>query len=83
MLERLTRANLKLDLKKCEYAVRKQKYIDFIITADKGVSVDLEKKISIEEWKIPRPQTAVRSFLGFANFYKDFIDNFAKLTAPL
>ena len=83
VLERLTNANLKLDLRKCEFAVKEVKYLGFIVTAGKGLSVDPEKKIAIEKWEIPRTQTAVRSFLGFANFYRDFINDFARLTAPL
>lgn len=83
VLKRLTNANLKLDLKKCEFAVKQVKYLGFVVTAEKGIEVDPDKKIAIEKWEVPRSQTAVRSFLGFANFYRDFIHNFAKLTAPL
>lgn len=83
VLERLTNAGLKLDLKKCEFVVKQVKYLGFVITAEKGISVDPEKKIAIEKWEIPRSQTAVRSFLGFANFYRDFIHGFTKLTASL
>ncbi|KAI0993189.1 hypothetical protein K3495_g14995, partial [Podosphaera aphanis] len=59
------------------------KYLGFIVTAGKGISVDPDKKKAIENWEIPSTQTGVRSFLGFANFYRDFIDNFAELSAPL
>ncbi|KAI0991905.1 hypothetical protein K3495_g16282, partial [Podosphaera aphanis] len=45
--------------------------------------VDPEKVEAIKKWELPRTQTGVRSFLGFANFYRDFIDDFAKLSAPL
>ena len=39
--------------------------------------------MAIENLELPRTQTCVRSFLGFANFYRDFIDEFACLSAPL
>ncbi|KAI0993710.1 hypothetical protein K3495_g14474, partial [Podosphaera aphanis] len=83
VLERLVHAELKLDLKKCEFAVKTVKYLGFMVTAGRGISVDPDKQAAIEKWELPRTQTGVRSFLGFANFYRDFIDDFAKLTAPL
>lgn len=83
VLEKLANAGLKLDLKKSEFAVKELKYLGFVVTAGKGISVDPEKKTAIEKWECPKTQTAVRSFLGFANFYRDFIDNFASLSAPL
>ncbi|KAI0995604.1 Transposon Tf2-6 polyprotein [Podosphaera aphanis] len=83
VLKRLSDAGLKLDLKKCDFAVNSVKYLGFIITVGKGISVDPDKQVAIEKWELPRTQTAVRSFLGFANFYQDFINDFAELSAPL
>lgn len=83
VLKRLSEAGLKLDLKKCDFAANSVKYLGFIITVGKGISVDPEKQVAIEKWEFPRTQTAVRSFLGFANFYRDFINDFAALSAPL
>ena len=83
VLERLSKAGLKLDLKKSEFAVKKVKYLGFIVTVGQGISVDPEKKLAIDKWEVPRTQTGVRSFLGFANFYREFINNFSKLAAPL
>lgn len=83
VLKRLADENLKLDIKKCDFAVKKVKYLGFIVTAGEGISVDPEKTEAIKKWELPKTQTGVRSFLGFANFYRDFIDNFASLSAPL
>ena len=70
VLERPSNAGLKLDLKKSEFAVKKVKYLGFIVTVGQGISVDPEKKLAIDKWEVPRTQTGVRSFLGFANFYR-------------
>ncbi|KAI0994516.1 hypothetical protein K3495_g13666 [Podosphaera aphanis] len=83
VLEKLTKAGLKLDLKKCDFAVKRIKYLGFIVTVDKGISVDPEKVEAVKKWELPRTQTGVRSFLGFANFYLDFIADFSSLSAPL
>lgn len=68
---------------KCEFAVKEVKYLGFVIKAGKGISVDPEKKVAIEKWEYPRIQTAVCSFRGFANFFRDIIHNFALLSLPL
>ena len=83
MLHRLADADLKLDLNKCSFGVKEVKNLRFVVKARKGISVDPEKKAAIEKWEIPKTQTGVRSFLGFANFYRDFINDFARLCAPL
>ena len=83
VLERFADAELKLDLKKCNFGIQEVKYLGFIVTAGKGVSVDPEKIEAVEKWELPRTQTGVRSFLGFANFYRDFIKEFAELSTPL
>lgn len=41
-------ANLKLDIKKCDFAVKRARYLRFISTMGEGISVDPEKKIAIE-----------------------------------
>ncbi|EFQ88580.1 hypothetical protein PTT_15489, partial [Pyrenophora teres f. teres 0-1] len=42
------------------------------------------KKIqTVQEWPIPKTVKDVQSFLGFANFYRKFIRNYSRITAPL
>ena len=38
---------------------------------------------AILEWKAPTSVKGVRSFLGFANFYRCFVDKFSEIAAPL
>ena len=37
----------------------------------------------VKKWKTPTKIKKVKSFLGFANFYKYFIKNFSYMTKPL
>jgi hypothetical protein len=39
--------------------------------------------MAVERWEAPKTVTALRGFLGFANYYSMYIENFAGLAAPL
>ena len=45
--------------------------------------MDPEKVKAIRDKQAPKTVKAVRRFLGFANFYRQFIKDFSKLAAPL
>ncbi|KAI0991539.1 hypothetical protein K3495_g16648, partial [Podosphaera aphanis] len=45
--------------------------------------MDPAKVRAISEWEPPTTVKALRSFLGFANFYRGFIDGFSRICAPL
>lgn len=45
--------------------------------------MDDKKLDAIREWPAPTSVKDVQSFLGFANFYRKFILNYAKVSAPL
>lgn len=83
IVEKLGKAGLQLDINKCEFGVKKTKYLGFIVEAEKGISMDPEKIRAITEWEPPRSIRGVRSFVGFANFYRQFIKEFSSIVAPL
>ena len=58
------------------------KYLRFIIEAGVGLWINPEKIKAIWEWEAPKTKKGVRAFLGFANYYKAFIDKFVTTAAP-
>ena len=57
------------------------KYLKFIIKAGVGLRIDPEKIKAIWEWEAPKIKKEVRAFLGFANYYRVFIDKFVTTAA--
>lgn len=83
VLALLEKGGLRLDPRKCEFASKEIKYLGFIIDVQKGIPVDPEKIKAISLWEAPKNVKETRSFLGFANFYRNFISDFAKISGPL
>jgi hypothetical protein len=48
-----------------------------------GISMDPAKVKTLVEWQPPGSLRDVQCFLGFANFYRKFIKDYAKLVLPL
>ena len=45
--------------------------------------MDPAKVCAVSEWEVPKNLKEVRAFVGFANFYRRLIRDFAKITRPL
>lgn len=53
-----------------------------MILAD-GISTDPVKISAIKTWPIPTNMEELKSFLGFAGYYRKFVADYAKLVRPL
>jgi hypothetical protein len=82
VVEVLRDAGLQLDVKKCEFEVTEVTYLGMIVSTD-SVRMDPAKVIAITNWEPPSNVKDVQAFLGFANFYKRFIDSFSRIIRPL
>ena len=82
VLEKLRDAGLQADLDKCEFHVSSTKYLGFIIGVN-GISVDQNKIKTIKNWKSPTKLKELQSFLGFCNFYRDFVNGYSRIAKPL
>ncbi len=82
MLARLSEAGLQQDIDKSEFEVRSVKYLGYIVEAGKGIRVDPEKLAAIKAWEVLRTVKGVRGFVGFVNYYREFIPK-SNIAAPL
>lgn len=82
VLVRLQEHHLKLKFKKCQFFQREVKYLGHIVSAA-GVATDPDKIIVVSQWKRPTTAKELQSFLGFASYYRRFVEGFSKLAAPL
>ncbi|KAL5594182.1 uncharacterized protein BROUX77_007529 [Berkeleyomyces rouxiae] len=76
-------AGLQLDWDKSEFESPSIKYLGFIVEPGSGIRADPDKVKAIQEWEAPTSVRGVRSFLGFANFYRCFVPEYSTIAAPL
>ena len=82
VLQRLQDTDLQADIKKCEFSMKRTKYLGFIISID-GIEVDSEKISAVKSWQSPKTVKGIQLFLKFCNFYRRFIRDYRKITKPL
>jgi len=82
VLKRLQFNDLYAKAEKCFFEQSNIKYLGIIISENK-VQMDKEKLSGVLEWPVLTKVKQVQAFLGFVNFYRRFIENFAKMSKPL
>ena len=82
MLSQLQLAGLKLQPTQCKFFKASVVYLGHIISRE-GVRSDGHKVKAVRNSPVPITVTELRSFLGFTNYYRCFIEDYAKVTHPL
>ena len=78
----MKRAGLKCKPSKCEILRDSIKYLGRMMDRH-GVRPDPEAVEAVLTWKAPRTDTQLLSFLGFANYYREFIKGYADKVYPM
>ncbi|ESK81235.1 hypothetical protein Moror_14425, partial [Moniliophthora roreri MCA 2997] len=82
LLQRLKEQDLYLKPHKCEFDVTEVIFLGLVIRPG-TIGMDPVKLAGIQDWPAPTTVTGVRSFTGFANFYRKFIGRYAEIARPL
>jgi hypothetical protein len=54
-----------------------------LIVTTKGIRMDPAKVQTILDWPTPKTVKDILAFLGFANFYRRFVEGFSRIVMPL
>ena len=82
VLNILRKHKLYLKPEKCDFAQTEIEYLGLIISENQ-VRMDPVKTRGILDWPTPTCKRDLQSFLGFINFYRRFIRDFATIAKPL
>jgi len=78
VLRRLEKNNLYVKPEKCAWKVQKVNFLGVVMGQGK-IEMEEEKVVGVFNWSIPKMVRDVRKFLGLANYYRQFVKDFAKL----
>ena len=82
VIDRLRRAKMVPNPKKCDFFSKKMDCLGHIID-DQGIHADSSKMTQILNWRTPRSYHDVQRFLGLIQYIQHFMPNVSVFTAPL
>ena len=82
VLQLLRQNDLYCEFEKCIFHSKEVEFLGYVVSGD-GIIMSQTKVDSILEWEVPKNRIDVMSFLGFANYYRRFVRDFARIAGPL
>ena len=82
VLKHLCKAGLYAKAEKCEFHSESVEYLEYILSPSSLTMSDDKVKI-IQDWLEPKKVKNIQSFLGFINFYQQFIFNYLNIVILL
>ena len=82
VLDRLRAYKLYAGLKKCEFDKTQVDFLGFTISTV-GISMETSRVETLTGWPEPKSFHDLQVFLGFANFYRRFIEGYSRVVKPM
>ena len=82
VLRELWKHGLFANLKKCRFHQEKVRFLGYIVSSQR-ICMEEERIDAIKTWPEPKSVQDILVFIGFANFYRRFIQSFSKIATPL
>jgi hypothetical protein len=79
---RFRKHNLKLKPRKCVLFQKQVKFLGKIVSGD-GIAINPDNVSAVINWPVPKCTKDVEKFLGFVNYHREHIHNFAKAAESL
>nr|XP_043625520.1 uncharacterized mitochondrial protein AtMg00860-like [Erigeron canadensis] len=67
---------------KCEFWLCEVHFLGHVMS-EKGVTVDPSKVEAVIKWPQPKSTSDIKSFLGLAGYYRQFIQDFSRIAKPM
>ena len=82
VLRAFEKHNIFLKAKKCKFGLIKVEYVGKEISG-LGLTMSEQKIQNVLDFPQPKTNTQLRSFLGLANYFRDFVPNHSHVVSPL
>ena len=74
--------NLCLKRTKCEFLQKEVEFLSHTVSAA-GLQPNSKKVEVVKQHPVPKDRSELKSYLGICNYYRKFIEGFAKIAHPL
>ena len=83
VLQRLMDHDLAVNLGNSEFHLQEVNFLGYLLGTNDTLRMEPGKIEAIQKWEIPTRKKEVQAFLGFANYYRRFIQDYARRAIPL
>jgi hypothetical protein len=82
MFSKLREVHLKLNPNKCCFVAKSITFLGHVVSKD-GTKLDLNKIEAVLHFPEPKTDTNIRSFLALTWYYRNYVQGYSQLAAPL